>query len=382
MGASPRAANRIAALGAAALRTLFARRAGRRPRQPEKLLVLHELLLGDTLMLAPLLAALRTRYPQAALYVSANPAYAPLFAGRPYGAIALPYSERAAGALANLEPARGADIALLPGENRYAVTARALGARWVVGLAGGAGGWRDRLLDERVPLPRAPRNLSEIFASLAGLEATPAYRASDWPAPPCTVFERPAQPYSVLHVGASTPLKCWPAASWRALAERLAAQGHCIVWSAGPGEEQLVQAIDPEGRHRSLAGRLDTAQLWHLVAGASLLVSVDTGIAHLAKLTGTRTLCLYGPGSAALVGRGAFWRDAPFEEITVPDFPCRDQRILFRREICWVRRCGRGPRECPRPRCMEAIGVEGVLQVVRQATGAEEHSRSGTLHGP
>ena len=48
-------------------------------------------------------------------------------------------------------------------------------------------------------------------------------------------------------------------------------------------------------------------------------------------------------------------------EVTVPDFPCRDQRTLFGREIVWVRRCQRSLSECPRPRCMEAIGLKDVL---------------------
>jgi hypothetical protein len=56
-------------------------------------------------------------------------------------------------------------------------------------------------------------------------------------------------------------------------------------------------------------------------------------------------------------GAGFFWRDAPFRAVTVDPFACRDQRVLFKREIAWVRRCGRGLDECPRPRCMEAIDL-------------------------
>jgi hypothetical protein len=31
--------------------------------------------------------------------------------------------------------------------------------------------------------------------------------------------------------------------------------------------------------------------------------------------------------------------------------------LLFKREIAWVRRCGRSIAECPQPRCMEAIDL-------------------------
>jgi ADP-heptose:LPS heptosyltransferase len=364
MRVSPRAVNRAAVLAAALARSIGRERLPGRPERPEKLLVLHELLLGDTLMLAPLLAALRARYPSAELYVTAKPAYASLFAGRPYGAQVLPFAEREAGALGRLRAARGADIAFLPGENRYALLARALGARWIVGLEGGRSRLLTRLVDEPVRLPDRPTGLAEMFASLAEHRSELRYLAGDWPAPACAPFDLPRSPYAVLHPGASSPLKQWPKENWRRIARALEEQGRTVVWSAGPGEESLVRAADPETRYRSYAGALNAAQLWRLIAAADLLISVDTGVAHLAKLTGTRAICLYGPGSAELVGRGEFWRAAPFTEVTVPDFPCRDQRILFRREIAWVRRCGRTLRECPRPRCMEAISVEQVLRAI------------------
>jgi len=364
MRASPRALNRAAVLGAALRDSIGRARLPGRPERPGKLLVLHELLLGDTLMLAALLAALRSRYPEADIYVTAKPAYAPLFNGSPYGARVLPFTERKSGALGHLRPARGADIAFLPGENRHAWLARALGARWIVGLAGGRSKFVNRLVDERVPLPDRPTALAEIFASLSGHRGELRYRAGDWPAPGGTPFELPEAPYAVLHPGAGSPLRYWDVGNWRRLADALHERRQNVVWSAGPGEEDRIRQVDPDARFRSYAGKLDTAQLWRLVAGANLLVSVDTGVAHVGKLTGTRTVCLYGPGSSTLFGKGDFWRDAPFFEVTVPDFPCRDQRVLFKREIAWVRRCARTLDECPRPRCMEAISVEQVLRAI------------------
>jgi ADP-heptose:LPS heptosyltransferase len=167
----------------------------------------------------------------------------------------------------------------------------------------------------------------------------------------------------VLHIGASTPLKYWDDERWRALAERLA-QSYRVVWSCGPRETDLVRRIDPQGRFASYPGTLDLAQLWHLVARSSLLVTLDTGIAHLGKLTLARTVCLFGPGSAALTGRGEFFRDAPFTEVTVADFPCRDQHVIFGRDVAWARVCRRSLAECARPRCMEAIALEDVMRAI------------------
>jgi ADP-heptose:LPS heptosyltransferase len=351
---------RMRTLGRAALGSLRPR-ARVRPENPQTVLVLHELLLGDTLMLAPLLAALRERYRDATIYVTARPEVMPVFAGQPFGTRALSFTERSPDALRSLEPARNCDLAIIPGENRYALTARALGARWIVALAGARPAWKNWIVDELVDFPARPSGLADIFGSLAGPPRHLRYRRADWPAPRFAPYDCPAHPYALLHAGASTPLKYWPAKRWAALAESVSAANLQVVWSAGPKEANVIREIDPAGRFPAYPGTLDIAQLWHLVEGAELLVTLDTGVAHLAKLTGTRTICLYGPGSAVLVGRGEFWEDSPFTEMTAADFPCRDQHLLFKREISWVRRCGRTRAECPRPRCMEAIALEDVV---------------------
>ena len=354
---SARALNRIRTLGRAAL-TAARPRARTRPENPRSILVLHELLLGDTVMLAPLLARLRRRYPQAEIRVTVKPALLPLFAGRPYGVTALAFDERAPGALEGLQAARNCDLAIVPGENRYTVAARALGARWIAALAGGRPGWKNWGADELVEFPTRAADLGEIFASLAGPGAE-RYRPGDWPAPAHQPFALPRAPYAVLHVGASTPLKYWPAERWNELAERLSAR-YTVVWSAGPKETHLI----PAGAAPAYPGNLDLAQLWHLLANASVLVAPDSGVANMAKLTWTRTVCLFGPSSALLTGRGEFWKDAPFTEVTVAEFACRDQPVLFGRDIIWVRTCRRTLAECARPRCMEAIALEDVLRAV------------------
>ena len=121
-----------------------------------------------------------------------------------------------------------------------------------------------------------------------------------------------------------------------------------------------MQACDPAAAHRSYAGALDLPQMRALLDRAALMVSPDTGIAHLARIAGTPSVTLYGPGSAAITGLGRFYAAMPWKGVTVDPFPCRDQRVLFRRRIAWVRRCGRSTAECAHPRCMDAIGVDAV----------------------
>jgi ADP-heptose:LPS heptosyltransferase len=239
-------------------------------------------------------------------------------------------------------------------------------ARWIVAFGGAASVRKDWPVDALVPYRSTPGAWGDLVAELVPGPPPPPYTTDDWKAPPAAPFDLPAAPYAVLHVGASTPLKQWPAARWTALAAAFAAQGTAPVWSGGRGEEAAVRECDPQGHHPSFAGRLDLAQLWPLLAGARVLVAPDTGVAHLGRVVGVPTVALFGPGSATICGAGEFWRDAPYRAVTVDPFPCRDQRVLFGREIDWVRRCGRSLAECPHPRCMDAITLDAVAAAVAQ----------------
>jgi ADP-heptose:LPS heptosyltransferase len=168
----------------------------------------------------------------------------------------------------------------------------------------------------------------------------------------------------VLHVGASSALKQWDAVRWMTLAMELERRGMAVVWSAGRGEERLVEACDPKGRFVSYAGLLNLSQLWHLVADASLLVAPDTGVSHLGRVTWTPTVTLFGPGSTIVCGPGRYWRDTPWRSVTVDPFPCRDQSTLFRSPVEWLRHCTRTTAECAAPRCMKAIAMDSVLDAV------------------
>lgn len=343
-----------------------ARTAGRRRKVdvPRRILLAHHLLLGDTIMLTPLIAKLRERFPQAYIAMTTPRAWAPLYRTRPYGVDAMVYDPRDVSTLSAWRRHRGFDWALVPGDNRYSWLALGLDARWIVAFAGDRPRYKSWPVDELRAYPDRPAAWGDMVAGLIPGPPPRPYRASDWPAPACEEFALPPDPYCVLHIGASSALKLWQSHKWRALARLLEERGNSVVWSAGPKEEKYLQEVDPEGRYPAYAGSLNLAQLWHLIAKARLLVSPDTGVAHLGRLTATPTVALFGPGSAVICGRGDFWRESPYRGVAIEEFPCRDQKVLFKREIEWVRRCGRGLRECGAPACMHAIDVERVWQAV------------------
>jgi ADP-heptose:LPS heptosyltransferase len=331
-----------------------------RPAAPRRILVAQHLLAGDVLMLAPLLAKLRQRNVDADIAITARRAVAPLFSGRPYGVRALVYEPREPATLDALFDEPGFDLACVPGDNRYSWLAAAGGARWIVAFSGDRPSGKSWPVDELRSYAAQPEAWGDMAAALADGAPPRAYRPGDWPMPACAPFDAPPGRYAVLHVEASTPLKHWEEEKWLSLAERILARGIQPVWSAGPAGAGLLQRIDPAGRFPSLGHRLDLPQLWHLVAGAALLVCPDTSVMHIGRLTGTPTVALFGPSSAQLFGPGEFWREVPGRAVTIENFPCRDQQRLFKREVTWLRRCQRTLAECPAPRCMHAIGVAAV----------------------
>lgn len=356
---------------ARALAHRVARPSRGKPRgAPRRVLVAHHLLLGDTLMLTALLAKLRERYPEAEVVMALPQAYESLYAGAPYGVRAVGWNVRSP-QTSKVWREREFDLALVPGDNRFSWLAMALGSRWIVAFGGDRPAAKSWAIDELRPYPGVPMAWADIVTTLLDGPPPLRYARSVWPDPPADPFDLPAPGYAVLHVGASTPLKQWDPARWRALATWLGERGIEPVWSAGRGEEATVRACISGASQRSYAGALKLTQLWRLLANASLLVAPDTGVAHLGRVVDVPTVALFGPGSASVSGAGDFWREARYRAVTVDPFPCRDQRLLFKRELDWVRRCGRSLAECSHPRCMDAIEVGAVTAAIADLGVAE-----------
>jgi len=356
---------------------LFDKRPRQRPDDPKRILVAPHLRLGDALLVTPLLAKLRERHPNAEIVLLSILPMLPLYQTPPYGVVVWPYHPRQFATVAAMMRQDGFDLAILPGDNRHGWLAAALRAKWIVAHAGDRPGVKSWPIDELLEYPQTAAAMAEIFAALTpGPEPAP-YRVGDWPQPACAAFGLPAGPYAVLHVGASTELKFWPAQNWRELALWLNGRGLEVVWSGGPGEEALVRQIDPEGRYKTYAGALDLAQMWHLIANAAVFVSPDTGVAHLARLTGVPAVSLFGPGTPLLFGRGQFWRGMPCAEVTVEAVSCRNQDDVFNRRRSWIRRCSRAPRQCQeKARCMTLLQTAAVTAAIDRLWAADRDTAS------
>lgn len=108
----------------------------------------------------------------------------------------------------------------------------------------------------------------------------------------------PAPGAVVVHPGAAFPARRWPAGRFAAVARWAAAEGYDVVVTGGPDERGLAEAVAAGAGLPSaavLAGRTDLEVLAAQVSAARLLVSGDTGVAHLASAFSTPSVVLFGP---------------------------------------------------------------------------------------
>ncbi|BFU44472.1 glycosyltransferase family 9 protein [Krasilnikovia sp. MM14-A1004] len=103
---------------------------------------------------------------------------------------------------------------------------------------------------------------------------------------------------TIVHPGARAPGRRWPPDRFAAVARALAAAGHHVVVTGSAHDTDLAVRVArgaglPAGA--VLAGRTGLGGLAALVAHARLVISGDTGIAHLATAYRVPSVVLFGP---------------------------------------------------------------------------------------
>lgn len=134
------------------------------------------------------------------------------------------------------------------------------------------------VLDESLSFLPLPADLAAVRSRLRRLGIDPAGR------------------WLVLHPGASAPARRYPQRHWTTLVRELHERVGCpLVLTGGAHEMSLVDGIELPGKAcvHSLAGQLSLGELGALLAQASLVVSNNTGPAHLAAAVGTPVVDLY-----------------------------------------------------------------------------------------
>ncbi|MCZ2403141.1 glycosyltransferase family 9 protein [Paenarthrobacter sp. Z7-10] len=154
------------------------------------------------------------------------------------------------------------------------------------------------------------------------------------------------QPYVVVHPGAAVPARAWPALHHAAAVELLDGAGYRVIVTGGPSETALTATVAGVAA-LDLGGRTDLPMLAGVLAGASAVITGNTGPAHLAAAVGTPVVSLFSPVVPAV-------RWAPFgvplELLGDQNAPCRLSRA----------------RECPVPGhpCLSSVSPDEVTEAV------------------
>jgi heptosyltransferase-1 len=118
----------------------------------------------------------------------------------------------------------------------------------------------------------------------------------------------PSGPYAVLLVNASRATKLWDSERWITLERKLAEAGMAsVLFWGSPDEEQRVRTLVSTMVRGQVAPKSPIDAIAATLAGARVVVGLDTGLTHLAAALGRPTVgiyCDYDPSLVGLVGEG------------------------------------------------------------------------------
>lgn len=159
----------------------------------------------------------------------------------------------------------------------------------------------DQTFDVPCALHAVERN-RRLAAAAAGfvLDLTLDYGIA---AAPLSADWLPKKDYAVLLTATSRDDKLWPDPDWQALSMMLVASGLVCVFPGGSADERRRAARLANGLGRAVAApSLGLADMAGLLAGAQVVVGVDTGLVHLATALGRPTLALFCASDPELTG--------------------------------------------------------------------------------
>jgi len=284
------------------------------PRAKEKILCLVFKYLGDVVVTIPALRALRARRPQDEIHLLVAEDALPLVKTLPWidRAWAFPRTRGKARLRDSLPVIRALrrerfDLSLdFIGNDRGAFLSLSIGAKNRYGLDAPRGffgrRWCYHHAVDEAPLDwhESRRHLHFLRPQDVNPEANLDLEIHADPALATAAAQILPQPAIIAHVSTSKPLKEWPLAHWRTLAELAKRDRVPLVFASGPSPREralLTELTHAEPSTPVLPQITDLGLYLAVLARAQLLVSGDTGPMHFAAGLGIPTLSLFGPSA-------------------------------------------------------------------------------------
>ena len=358
---------------------ILLRRFKERSAKPPKISAPHYIvigattLLGDLMMMAPLIKATHWHYPNAKITLVVRTPYQAL-AEQMIGVdhvIAMPGVKRYRWLKTFEKALQACDLAIVPFEAKLIPLFYAAGVKNILSFPDPKGRHAYQI-HQTMAVPSQVQHLSLLMLQLLPpvndltiLKAP--YLISDEADLPASVK---GLDYIVIHPGAGGKNRAWPLAYYASVADQLVAWGYTVVLTGAPHEQPLTTTIKNNMITQGgldLCGRLSLPQLASLLKKAALVIGPDTGVLHLARAVEAPNLALLGGAQRELYApQGDLYEAEKSKFLYIDGLNCRNLTGLFGYVIPGVSNCNRPACLFEDHPCMKKITVEAVLEKVKE----------------
>lgn len=223
----------------------------------------------------------------------------------------------------------------------------------------------DRIVDTGVYPTHEIHRHFRFISAVAGREIQPHIPTIAWRTAPSPV--PPGAPYAVLNAGSNEPGRRWPIGFYADIADRLLQAGYRVVLVGKSGEipdEDARRGIVARPGAIDLTDKTSLPELLDLMNHAALIVSNDTGPAHLAMALGKPTV--------VLVGGGHFGSFVPYPPEAAPP----TVRFVYQEMECYhcFWRCTKRATKFDVFPCISAIGTDRVWSAIQELRGPRDEN--------
>lgn len=316
-----------------------------------KIILIATLRLGDTVMVSPLIPALKRHFPKAEIHIVIRSGFEPLYDEDPEIDKVHSYTDKKQ--LLSLLRKGGYEIAINCFEGKFnkllflSRIPHRIGLRQKKTI-------RDYffLTKSKKPIAVSYKDLLTELASLLGIQLeNPLPRIS-------TSSTTDRSNYLVVHPGSLEKIRIWP--YFEQLIQWLAEKYPYKILLTGSAveAEELERYAKDQPKVENLAGKTNLYELMGILKKATLIVGNDTGPVQLAKALGAKAITIYGAAHARTIG----FKD-PLE--LVHEVPCRVRNgFLFGIELNGGGRCEYY--DCPTRICLYDLSIRRVQQKVEE----------------